>query len=66
MSITVTLTQEQLNVVSKALSELPFKDAAPVLAVIQQQLIAAARKAAETPTPAAAATVVEAYAQPNV
>lgn len=60
MSFTVTLTQEQLNTVSKALGEIPFKDAAPILASIQHQLIAAAKA-----KDAAAKAELEAKAAPE-
>jgi hypothetical protein len=38
MTYTLTLTQEQLQVVAAGLSELPFKHSAPVVAEINKQV----------------------------
>jgi hypothetical protein len=38
MTYTLTLSQEQLNVIAAGLSELPFKHAAPVVAEINKQV----------------------------
>ena len=40
MTYTITLTQEQLNVVAAALGELPLKFSAPVVAEINKQVSA--------------------------
>ena len=37
-SITLTVTPQVLNVVMTAVANLPFKDAAPVMQILQQQI----------------------------
>lgn len=46
-SVTITLSQEQLQVVWAGLQELPGKFADPVKAELQKQLAAEAKKASE-------------------
>jgi hypothetical protein len=48
-TVTITLSQEHLNVVAAALAELPFKHSAPVIDAIRQQLASAAPAEKEAP-----------------
>lgn len=44
---TITLTNEQLNIIAAGLAELPYKLAQPLLTALQQQITEAAARAAE-------------------
>jgi hypothetical protein len=48
-TVTITLSQEHLNVVAAALAELPFKHSAPVIDAIRQQLASAAPAEKDAP-----------------
>lgn len=55
--LTLTLTPAQLQVITAGLGELPFKTAAPLFQLIQQQLKAAEAVKPEAVKPEAEATV---------
>jgi hypothetical protein len=44
MTYTLTLTQEQLNVIAAGLQEMPFKHAAPLVAEINKQISEQAKR----------------------
>ena len=50
MEYTITVTEEELGVVARALMEMPYKTAAPLFDKLNQQ-IAGQRQATEEPAP---------------
>lgn len=50
---TLTLTDQQLQIIGAALSELPYRVAAPVIAEINRQIAAQQEEAASAPPPGA-------------
>lgn len=56
MEYSIKLTEQELNILSAALVELPFKVAAPLIAKINSQIAERQNAKKETPAPSGAST----------